>query len=160
MDCRLLCLLALAPFAFTGCATIMNGETQNVLVQTQTLEGKPVAQAQCSLKNDKGSWKAESPATVQVRKSAQDLMVECQKDGMDMGFVRAISRVHASIFGNALLGGGVGAIIDHTKGTAYDYPSQLSVKMGMTTVIDKRDDGAEKKDVASTESSASRGSTK
>jgi hypothetical protein len=157
---RLIALALIAPFGFTGCATVMNGEMQNVSVQTQTLEGKPVAQAQCSLKNDRGSWKAESPATVQVRKSAQDLMVECQKDGMDAGFARAISRVHASIFGNAIIGGGIGALIDHTKGTAYDYPAQLSVKMGTTTVFDKRDDGAEKQDVASTPSSASAGSTK
>jgi hypothetical protein len=161
MDRRLLCSLALStPLAFTGCATVMNGETQNVSVQTQTLEGKPVTQAQCSLKNDKGAWKAETPATVQIRKSAQDLLVECKKDGMDAGFARAISRVHASFFGNALIGGGVGAIIDHTKGTAYDYPMQLSIKMGTSTVIDKREDGGEKKDVASAESSASGGATK
>jgi hypothetical protein len=33
---------------------------------------------------------------------------------------------------------GIGAIIDHNKGTAYDYPDQLQVKMGESVVIDKK----------------------
>ena len=159
MSFRLLALALLAPFAFTGCATVMNGETQNVAIKTESAEGQAVAQAKCTLQNDKGSWKADSPGVAQVRKSAQDLMVECQKDGHAAGFGRAISRVNPSFFGNVVIGGGVGAIIDHTKGTAYDYPAELPIKMGTTTVIDKREEGGAKKNDVATADAAATGAT-
>ena len=36
------------------------------------------------------------------------------------------------MFGNILLGGGIGAIVDHNNGTAYDYPSPIKIFMGKT----------------------------
>jgi hypothetical protein len=42
------------------------------------------------------------------------------------------------MWGNIIFGGGVGAIIDHNKGTGYDYPDQLPVKMGESVVVDKK----------------------
>jgi hypothetical protein len=44
------------------------------------------------------------------------------------------------MWGNIILGGGIGAIIDHNKGTGYNYPNDLPVKLGKSTTIDKRDD--------------------
>jgi hypothetical protein len=42
------------------------------------------------------------------------------------------------MWGNIIIGGGVGAFIDHSNGTGYDYPDQLPVKMGESVVVDKR----------------------
>ena len=42
------------------------------------------------------------------------------------------------MFGNIIFGGGIGALIDHSKGTGYDYPDQLPVKMGESVVVDKK----------------------
>ncbi len=42
------------------------------------------------------------------------------------------------MFGNIVFGGGIGAIIDHNKGTGYDYPDLLPVKMGEAVVVDKK----------------------
>jgi hypothetical protein len=146
MKLRLVVLAALSPLAFTGCATVTGGGAQDLTVETRDAKGQPVAKANCTLANDKGTWKVESPGTIKVRKSAKDLMVECQKDGLENGSVKAISRVRPAMFGNALIGGGIGAILDHRKGTAYDYPTSLSVTMGTSAVIDKRDEQARKKD--------------
>ncbi len=44
------------------------------------------------------------------------------------------------MFGNIIFGGAIGAIIDHNKGTGYDYPDQLPVKMGQSVIVDKRDE--------------------
>lgn len=131
-----------APLAFSGCATVTGGGTQDLALNTQTAKGEPVAQAKCTLTNDKGTWQAESPGAVKVRKSAKDLMIECQKEGFQPGSARAVSRVRPAMFGNALIGGGIGAIVDHKKGTAYDYPTPLSITMGSSVVIDKRDEQA------------------
>ena len=41
-----------------------------------------------------------------------------------------------------LTGGGIGAIIDHNKGTGYDYPNNVTVVMGETIIIDRKDEQA------------------
>jgi len=92
------------------------------------------------LSNDSGKWKISTPAEVSVERSAKDLMVECKKDGHEDGFARAISRTTASMWGNILLFAGVGAIIDHSTGTGYNYPSYLVVRMGTSITIDRRDE--------------------
>lgn len=149
----------LASLTFTGCATVTGGGTQDLTLDTQTAKGEPVAQAKCTLTNDKGTWQAESPGAVKVRKSAKDLTVECQKEGLKPGSARAVSRVRPAMFGNALIGGGIGAIIDHRKGTAYEYPTPLSITMGSSVVIDKRDEQARKEQPPAAEG-ASAGATK
>jgi len=123
-------------FLTGGCSTITQSESQSVAL-TATHDNKPV-EATCHLKNDKGSWDSKSPANVTVRKSNEDLEVTCKKDGMPDGILKAISRAAGSMFGNIIFGGGIGAIIDHNKGTGYDYPNQLPVKMGESVVVDKK----------------------
>ena len=123
-------------FLSGGCSSITQSETQS-LALTAAYESKPV-EANCQLKNDKGSWHAKTPSNVTVRKSNEDLEVTCKKEGMPDGILKAISRAAGSMFGNIVFGGGIGAIIDHSKGTGYDYPNQLPVKMGESVVVDKR----------------------
>ena len=123
-------------FLTGGCSTITQSESQSVAL-TATFENKPI-EATCLLKNDKGSWDSKSPANVTVRKSNEDLEVTCKKEGMPDGILKAISRAAGSMFGNIIFGGGIGAIIDHNKGTGYDYPNQLPVKMGESVVVDKK----------------------
>lgn len=119
-----------------GCSTITQSENQP-LVLSASYQGQPV-DAKCQIKNDKGSWSAEAPSSVSVRKSNEDLEVTCKKEGMPDGLLKAISRAAGSMFGNIIFGGGIGALIDHSKGTGYDYPDQLPVKMGETVIVDKR----------------------
>lgn len=123
-------------FLTGGCSTITQSESQS-LALTTTYDNKPI-DATCQLKNDKGSWDTKAPANVTVRKSNEDLEVTCKKEGMPDGILKAISRAAGSMFGNIIFGGGIGAIIDHNKGTGYDYPNQLPVKMGESVVVDKK----------------------
>jgi hypothetical protein len=125
-----------AAFSSVGCSTITQSEMQPLSL-TATYQGKPV-ETECRLKNDKGSWDTKAPANISVRKSNEDLEVTCKKEGMPDGLLKAISRAAGSMFGNIILGGGIGAIIDHNKGTGYDYPDQLPVKMGESVVVDKK----------------------
>jgi hypothetical protein len=119
-----------------GCSTITQSESQSVAL-TATYEGQPVDPV-CKIKNDKGSQEAAAPSNVTVRKSNEDLEVTCKKEGMPDGLLKAISRAAGSMFGNIIFGGGIGALIDHSKGTGYDYPDQLPVKMGESVVVDRR----------------------
>ena len=119
-----------------GCSTITQSETQPLSL-TASYQDKPV-DAECRLKNDKGSWDAKAPSNINVRKSNEDLEVNCKKEGMPDGLLKAVSRAAGSMFGNIIFGGGIGAIIDHSKGTGYDYPDQLPVKMGESVIVDKK----------------------
>ncbi|MFZ4535044.1 hypothetical protein [Propionivibrio sp.] len=125
-----------AAISSVGCSTITQSENQSLSL-TASYQGKPV-DSECRLKNDKGSWDSKAPANVSVRKSNEDLEVTCKKEGMPDGLLKAISRAAGSMFGNIIFGGGIGAIIDHSKGTGYDYPDQLPVKMGESVVVDKK----------------------
>lgn len=120
----------------SGCSTITQDNGQSLSL-TATYNGKPV-EADCKLDNDKGQWTAKAPSNVQVRKSGEDLNVTCKKDGIPDGLLKAISRAAGSMYGNIIFGGGIGAIIDHNKGTGYDYPNRLPVKMGESVVVDKK----------------------
>ncbi len=44
--------------------------------------------------------------------------------------------------GNIIYGGGIGAMIDHSKGTGYNYPDQISVEMGKSKVIGRSEQDA------------------
>ena len=45
------------------------------------------------------------------------------------------------MFGNIILGGGIGAIIDHNSGAAYEYPAFFQVLMGATIRIEPPKEG-------------------
>ena len=131
--------LAVLIVATTGCSTITQDSSQS-LALTSSYQGQPV-EADCKLSNDKGQWTSKAPSNVMVRKSNEDLDVTCKKEGVPDGLLKAVSRAAGSMWGNIIFGGGVGAIIDHNKGTGYDYPNQLPVKMGESVVVDKKTEG-------------------
>lgn len=125
----------------SGCSTITQSEMQRVSV-TASHEGKSIQDADCSLTNDKGTWTSKAPGQVDVRKSGENLSVVCKKEGLVDGLLTAISRAAGSMWGNIIFGGGVGAIIDHNKGTGYDYPNTLPVEMGRSVTVDKQHENA------------------
>ena len=122
-----------------GCATITGSEMQQVALSVKGTSGTPVEGVKCALKNDKGSWEATAPSFVDIRRSAEDLNVECKKSGEQDGLLKAISRASGGMVGNIIFGGGIGALIDHSKGTGYNYPDSLPVEMGKTVIVDRRD---------------------
>ena len=122
-----------------GCATITGSEMQQVALSVKGASGTPIDGFKCALKNDKGSWEATASGFVDIRRSAEDLNVECKKAGEADGLLKAISRASGGMVGNIIFGGGIGALIDHNKGTGYNYPDSLPVEMGKTVVIDRKD---------------------
>lgn len=114
----------------SGCATVTGSELQAVSVETYDERGDAVAGAECRLSNNNGAWSMKTPGTVDVRKSSEDLVVRCEMEDRPVGLTRAVSRVNGAMFGNIIFGGIVGAAIDHSKGTAYDYPTYVRVVFG------------------------------
>ena len=114
---------------FGGCASIVSGQNQSVSVTTQK-NGTDVAGAKCTLSNDKGTWYTTSPGSVMVRRSYNDMMVNCALDGSDPGILSVKSSTKGMAFGNILFGGIIGVGVDMSTGAAYDYPTLIAVNLG------------------------------
>ena len=106
-----------------------------MLVETRQ-QAKQVIGASCELTNSKGKWFVSTPGSIQIRRSNDDLLVVCTKDGIEPGRANVVSDTKGSMFGNILLGGGIGAVVDHNTGAAYEYPTLIQVMMGETLKID------------------------
>lgn len=131
----LIALLALSTIT-TGCSTLTaDGTGQNLSVLTYTTDNKDLTGATCELKNDEGTWTAVTPASVMIRRSNKDLMVKCTKPGLSDARANVVSKTKANMWGNIILGGGIGAIIDHNNGSAYEYPPVLKLIMGQDSTI-------------------------
>jgi uncharacterized protein YceK len=120
-----------------GCASIMNDTTQPMKIETAKADGTLVAGAECKVSNDYGTITVKSGETSQVRRSSKDMDFSCRQPDNPDATARAISRANAGLAGNILIGGGIGAIIDHTKGTAYTYPTWIRLIFGKSLVFDR-----------------------
>ena len=133
-----LCSIAFACVAMTGCASIVNDTTAPIRFETMNAAGVEIKDAECKLENDYGQQIIKTPATINVRRSSKDLQVTCVKAGEIDGRGVAISRANGGMAGNIILGGGIGAIIDHNKGTAYTYPVWIQLVMGKLLTFDRK----------------------
>ena len=122
----------------TGCATITKDANQPVRVETYSKNNVAVAGAKCVGKNERGEFTTDSSGMMRPHRSGENLVITCSKDGEETGFGTLISRANGGMFGNILFGGGIGAIIDHNKGTAYSYPDWVRVIMGENFVYDRK----------------------
>lgn len=123
-----------ATLLFAGCASITGTTGQSVSVETKKGD-QQVAGANCEISNSKGKWFVITPGSVPIGRSNDDLQVICKKEGMDHGMATVVSDTKGSMFGNILFGGGIGAIIDHNSGAAYEYPTLITVLMGENSKI-------------------------
>jgi len=131
-------MLTLAALAvLSGCASVTNDTTHPVKFETKTDAGSLVTGASCKATNDYGQMSFKSGDTVQIRRSSKDLDISCTQPGQPDASARAISRANGGMWGNIILGGGIGAIIDHNKGTAYTYPTWMQLVFGKTLIFDR-----------------------
>lgn len=120
-------IVVVAVFAVTGCASVAGNRMQPVTVQT-IHDSKEVAGVGCTLTNDTGSWFITTPASVSVHKSTGDMSVDCKKDDV-VGNQTLISKSNGAVWGNILLGGGIGYIVDRNTGAGFDYPNTVTIVM-------------------------------
>jgi hypothetical protein len=124
-------LFVFCSLILVSCATVSgSGTSQPISVQTFNSDGSQLDGARCDMSNDEGTWFVMTPGSTTIRKSNKDLHVVCRKSGVDVGTASVVSRTKGNMLGNIILGGGVGAIVDHNNGAAYEYPGLISVYMG------------------------------
>ena len=115
-----LILLILSFLFLSNCASIMSDSVQAISVDTPNCRG-----AKCTLNNSNGVYFVQStPGTVSVEKAYGDLTVTCEKDGQTFTSTHQ-SKANVATYGNILLGGIPGALIDGGSGKGYDYPNYI-----------------------------------
>ena len=108
----------------TSCATITGDRSQAIQI-TSNADG-----AVCSLANTEGQWTVETPGSVIIARDSGNLLVNCKKKGYKPATVSIESyHTNASTWGNIVLGGGIGYIVDRNTGAAFYYPSTINVAL-------------------------------
>jgi len=120
-----------------GCASVVSDKTQPVKVETLDQAGNTITGAKCDLQNDRGTFHVETPNTVFVRKSGGELVVTCTAPDQLQADGKLISRTGGAVFGNILLGGIIGAVVDTASGVAFNYPEWVQLVFGKTLTFDR-----------------------
>ena len=114
-------------FLTTGCATVIEGRTQQVEVNTNPQGAK------CILKsNDEVVGIVNStPETLTVNKSKYDIVMECEKKGFVTSKIKNHADVSAASLGNyaMLTYSFIGNFVDSATGAANKYDSRMMVEL-------------------------------
>ncbi|MFZ6675656.1 hypothetical protein [Undibacterium sp. Xuan67W] len=126
--------------AMTGCASITGDRSQQVRIETYDQSGNQVPGASCKLANDYGQVNVTTPDYGNVHRSSVNLRIECAKPGYADASAIATSRANMNMYGNIIIGGGIGALIDHSNGSAYTYPKWMNLVFGQSLSFDRRNE--------------------
>ncbi|MFN0316838.1 MAG: hypothetical protein ACKVQA_17610 [Burkholderiales bacterium] len=118
-------LLWCTAFVLASCATIIKGGKQEIHVATDP------SGAQCELKRNGQVLGVvnPTPGSVSVSKGADSIEVACTKDGHLPGTEYISSSFNSVTFGNLIIGGLVGVVVDASSGANYDYATDVYVKL-------------------------------
>lgn len=130
-------LLSAGMLGMAGCASVINDVTQTLRVDAVTSTGQSIEGAACVAFNDRGMAAFQSGGAQLVRRSASSLHVTCTHPGQPPALGIATSRGNAGLAGNLVIGGLVGAAVDHSRGTAYTYPEWIRVEFGKALLFDR-----------------------
>lgn len=119
-----------ATLAMSGCATLLEGTSQEILVSTNP------AGATCTLERE-GQTIATIPATPSaalVQRRKHDITIRCKKDGFqDAIYVNNSGLASGSVAGNVaadlLLTAGLSSIVDSASGADNQYESTVNITM-------------------------------
>ena len=107
-----------------SCASIFSDKSQSVSIDTGD-----VKDATCELFNGKGRYVLNSPGTIVIGQSCDDLNYICRKKGYNE--IKGIIAFNhkGSTAGNLIIGGGIGYLVDIGTGAACKYPETISLPM-------------------------------
>lgn len=130
-------MILLLGFVFTGCATIVRGDKQQVNINTYDAETNYIVSSNCTVTNDEGTFKTRSDREVFVERDKDLLRIDCETedfqgsrivDGkVDWGFLAI------DFFGVDLCI--ISCWIDGFTGSWAEYPVMIDVPMDRKTKI-------------------------
>ena len=118
-------LLAAAVLYLTGCASLLNDDTQELSVRLMC-KNKPIL-ATCFAENDKGRWVFSAPGFVRVQNDYSALSISCRGQYLERFTVSTPALPSLAMAGNLLVGGLVGAAVDMYNATGLKYPENIDI---------------------------------
>lgn len=117
--------LLLLACSTAGCASIIEGTNQQILVNTNP------SGADCGLyrKGIKIGTISQAPGSTLVNKTKNDIWIVCVKPGYQVATYLDHSGIAGGTFGNIIAGGGIGWAIDSASGAdnKYDTPVNMTL---------------------------------
>jgi hypothetical protein len=126
--------------SIVGCASVTTPTSQTIRIDAVNRTGSSVSDVRCDIANDPLRTSIVVPGAMQVMRASSNLTVRCFKQGEPEGQGVLMSRANSGMAGNILVGGVVGAVVDHTTGSGYSYPSHIQIVMGHKIQFDRADD--------------------
>ena len=117
--------LALAMAFLSGCASLLNEDTQELNVRVMC-SGKAV-QAYCRAENSKGSWTFNSPGQVTVAGDNRGLEITCKTQFSQPLTVKAPALPSWEMAGNLIAGGIIGGVVDLYNNKGLRYPENIDI---------------------------------
>ncbi len=108
-----------------ACATVVNGTSQDVAVSTSP----PGAACAVDRAGARLGVVPQTPGSLHVEKSKNDLTVTCGKAGFQTAAVTHSPSFSFMTFGNFFVGGLVGAAVDMASGANYQYPGDIRINL-------------------------------
>jgi hypothetical protein len=115
-----------ALLVLSACSTIVSGTQQSLFIDTPHADG-----AECKLTDSKnGTWYLQqAPGSVTVAKGNGPMNIVCTKAGYELTNISTDEETAGATFGNIILGGGIGILVDAASGAAQKYPDKIVVWM-------------------------------
>ncbi len=112
-----------------GCASVIEGRSQEITINTTP------AGANCTLNREGApiAMIASTPGSVTIRKTKNDIEVVCELDGYQKTATLDESGTAAAVFGNVLVGGAIGLVIDVSTGAHNKYDTPLDIALAPRT---------------------------
>jgi hypothetical protein len=118
-------IVAALTFSLCGCASIIDGSSEEVLVNTNP------SGANCAL-NRQGETIARispTPASATIKKTKYDITIVCDKDGYQEATFIDHSGIQSATWGNIVAGGLIGWGIDSASGADDHYDSPVNITL-------------------------------
>lgn len=127
---------ALLLVSMSGCALVVRGTQQDITVNAVSSEGKAIETLECRPTGE--STAAASNPKLTVKRSIDDLLINCISKGQVVASAKIISRADMGLV-SLVVGGVISATIDQLSGAAYAYPGWITLVAGEERVYDRRD---------------------
>ncbi len=125
MRIQAIAAIAAISFGMAGCGTIVEGTHQDIAVAT-TPDG---AHCDATRKGEVVGTINSTPGKLSVRKTKDDILLACNKDGYQASSQYLHSGMAAGTFGNIIAGGVIGWGVDSATGADNKYPESVTVQL-------------------------------
>ena len=118
-------LLVLGTVCLSGCASILSGTSQQVMVNTNP------GGARCGIykESERVATIDSTPGSATVQRTKHDIWLACVKPGYQAATYRNHSGIANTSFGNLIAGGLIGVAVDSATGADNRYETPVNVSM-------------------------------